>query len=69
MIGDKIMKQLKIKTKNFILRPLKTTDAVYLAKHANNRKVSQLLAPIFPPPYLLSDAKKFIEINIQEMKK
>jgi len=30
--------------------------------------VSQLLAPIFPPPYLLSDAKKFIEINIQEMK-
>lgn len=63
------MKQSIIKTKKFILRPFKKTDAVSLTKYANNKKVSCFLTGFFPSPYLLKDAEDFIEINIQETSK
>ena len=36
-------------------------DALSLAKHANNRRVSITLRDRFPYPYGLNDAKNFIE--------
>lgn len=63
------MKQEIIKVRDFILRPLKKEDAISLAKHANNKKVSKFLAPSFPSPYLLNHAEKFIELKIHETQK
>jgi len=57
------MKQPTIKTKKFILRPLKKSDAVSLAEFANNKNISRFLNERFPYPYTLSDAEKFIEIS------
>lgn len=61
----KFMKQSIIKSKNFILRPLRKDDAVSLAEFANNKNVARFMNEKFPHPYRLSDAKKFIEFNIK----
>ncbi|MGC8865566.1 MAG: GNAT family N-acetyltransferase [Bacteroidales bacterium] len=44
----------------FILRPLKYSDAEALARHANDAEVARFLRPSFPHPYFLYDAQKFI---------
>jgi len=46
------------------LRPLKLSDADSIAKHANNVNVWKNLTDLFPRPFLLCDAIKFI--NSQE---
>jgi len=54
-----------IKISNILyLRPLKLSDADSIAKHANNENVRKNLTDLFPHPYLLCDAIKFI--NSQE---
>jgi RimJ/RimL family protein N-acetyltransferase len=63
------MSQPTIRTKKFILRPLKKEDAISLAKNADNIKISHFLAGHFPSPYLLKDAESFIESNIKENEK
>ena len=45
---------------NFILRPLKYTDAESLAYHANNPEVAKYLRSTFPHPYRVYDAQEFI---------
>ena len=56
---------MTIKITNILkLRPLKLSDADSIAKHANNENVWKNLTDLFPHPYLLCDAIKFI--NSQE---
>ncbi|MDO9512009.1 MAG: GNAT family protein [Bacteroidales bacterium] len=45
---------------SFILRPWTAKDAESLAWHANNPKVSGMLRDIFPYPYTIEDAKRWI---------
>ena len=42
------------------VRSLRDTDAVELARHANNRKVWLQLRDRFPHPYKIDDARRFI---------
>jgi RimJ/RimL family protein N-acetyltransferase len=57
-----------IKTKRFILRPYKLSDAADVAKNANNPKIARNMAHI-PHPYTLSDAKKWLKKTVAENKK
>ncbi len=57
-----------IKGKNFILRPLKRSDAKSLSINAHSKKVYKNTLRI-PYPYTLEEAKKWIEKNIREEKK
>lgn len=45
---------------DFILRPLRYSDAEALARHANDAEVARYLRTTFPHPYFLYDAQKFI---------
>lgn len=49
-----------IKTKRFILRPYKMSDAVALAKNINSKKVCRYTSSI-PYPYTLPDARKWLK--------
>jgi RimJ/RimL family protein N-acetyltransferase len=51
---------------NIILRPLTNNDAPVLAQLANNRKIWLNLRDLFPSPYSLEDAYRFIGITQQE---
>ncbi len=44
----------------FKLRPIERTDKTSLAKHANNKKISDNLRDRFPHPYTEEDAEWFI---------
>ena len=44
----------------FKLRKLEASDAESFAKHANNPLIAQNLRDVFPNPYTLDDAEKFI---------
>ncbi len=57
-----------IKGKNFILRPLKRSDAKSLSENAHNRTIYKNTLRI-PYPYTLEEAKKWIEKNIREERK
>ena len=46
----------------FKLRPWKTTDRVSLVQHANNWNISKNMTDLFPFPYSLDNADKFIEM-------
>ena len=46
----------------FKLRPWKTTDRGSLVKHANNWNISKNMTDLFPFPYSLDNADKFIEM-------
>lgn len=52
-----------IKSKKFILRPLKKGDEVSIAKHAHNKTISKNTATI-PYPYTVKDAKDWIKENL-----
>lgn len=58
---------IEIKSKRFILRPLKKGDAESIAKHANNKIVSKNTATI-PHPYGLSDAEDWIKEKLIQYK-
>ena len=45
----------------FILRPFQLTDKKSLAKHANNKKISDNLRDRFPHSYTTADADWFIK--------
>lgn len=45
---------------NFLLRPWRTEDAEDLAKAADNPKIAANLRNVFPSPYTLADANRFI---------
>ena len=62
------MKQLIIKTQEFILRPLHISDAESLANNMSNKNVSRLMSRIYFP-YKKSDAKKFINEILKEKNK
>ncbi len=44
----------------FKLRKWEKSDAVSVAKYANNRKVANNLRNVFPYPYTLEDAKEYV---------
>lgn len=46
----------------FKLRPWKSTDRESLTFHANNWNVSKNMSDLFPFPYTLEDADKFIKL-------
>jgi RimJ/RimL family protein N-acetyltransferase len=58
---------IEIKSKRFILRPLKKGDAESIAKHANNKTVSKNTSTI-PHPYGLSDAEDWIKEKLIQYK-
>lgn len=43
------------------LRPWHADDATALARHANDREVWRNMRDVFPHPYALADARRFIE--------
>lgn len=51
-----------IDLERFILRPWHPDDALSLVKHANNPRIASNLRDGFPYPYLLSDAKKWLNM-------
>jgi ribosomal-protein-alanine N-acetyltransferase len=52
---------------NIKLRPLRYADKEPLAKLANNKKIWNNLRDMFPHPYFMEDAEKFIDsIKLQE---
>ena len=55
--------KLTIKSKNFILRPYRKSDAKSLAKNINDRTISKNMSRV-PYPYTLKMAKKFIKGSI-----
>jgi len=57
-----------IKTKLFILRPLKKGDEPAIFKHVNNPKIADAVLEI-PYPYKLKDAVKWVKDNLPEYKK
>lgn len=50
----------------FILRPFRITDKKLLAKHANNKKISDNLRDRFPNPYTEEDAEWFINFVLED---
>src|SRR5581483_6287934 len=52
---------MQLETSRCILRTPTCADAPSLAKHANNRKVWLNVRDLFPHPYTVSDAEKWIE--------
>ncbi len=44
------------------LRPLRAEDAAAIATHANNRKIWLNVRDMFPHPYAVADAKRFISM-------
>ncbi len=51
---------LVIKSKKFILRPFRSTDAESLAKNINNKKIYRYTSCI-PYPYTLKDARDYLK--------
>lgn len=62
------MKQPIIKTKHFILRPFKKSDAKSIAENLNNKIISRYISNI-PYPYKLKDADDFIKKSIRARRK
>lgn len=50
----------------FKLRPIERTDKLSLAKHANNKKISDNLRDRFPHPYTEEDAEWFINFVLSD---
>jgi RimJ/RimL family protein N-acetyltransferase len=52
---------MQLKLKRSTIRPWRLNDAESLAKHANNRRVWLALRDVFPHPYTVDDANKFLQ--------
>jgi [ribosomal protein S5]-alanine N-acetyltransferase len=55
-------KPLVITTPGALLRPWRPEDAPALARHANNPRVAACMRDLFPSPYTLDDAHRFIRL-------
>jgi RimJ/RimL family protein N-acetyltransferase len=53
---------LRIRTPGALLRPWRQEDAFSLARHANNPRVSACMRDLFPSPYSIDDAHRFIDM-------
>jgi [ribosomal protein S5]-alanine N-acetyltransferase len=51
---------LQIRTPSALLRPWTLEDASPLARHANNPRVAACMRDLFPAPYTIDDARRFI---------
>ncbi len=52
-----------------VIRELNESDLPKLAEYANNEKVSINLRDAFPNPYIIEDAKKFLEVIEKQSQK
>jgi len=59
---------MPIKTKRFILRPYRLSDAQDVANNINNPKIARNMATV-PYPYTLAEAKKWLKKTVAENKK
>jgi RimJ/RimL family protein N-acetyltransferase len=57
---------MEIKLKSCVIRPWSASDAVAVQRHANNRKIWLNLRDLFPHPYTLDDAHKFLQFVASE---
>jgi [ribosomal protein S5]-alanine N-acetyltransferase len=48
------------------IRPWRLDDAESLARHANNGKITLAVRDVFPHPYTIEDAHKFLQRAINE---
>ena len=48
------------------VRPWRLDDAQSVASHANNRKIWLGVRDLFPHPYTIQDAHKFLQLAISE---
>jgi ribosomal-protein-alanine N-acetyltransferase len=55
-----VKEPLYIRTPGALLRPWKKEDAPTLARHADNPRVSACMRDLFPSPYTIDDAHRFI---------
>ena len=62
------MKQPIIKTKHFILRPLKVSDAESMVENANDKNIYRNTL-VIPYPYFLKDAKQWLRKVINNQRK
>jgi [ribosomal protein S5]-alanine N-acetyltransferase len=51
---------MEIVSEGIVLRPWTISDALVLARIADNKKIADNLRDLFPSPYLISDARKWI---------
>lgn len=65
---EKTNYNIKLETKNLILRALKKSDAPSITKYLQEKAISDNI-PIIPFPYSLKDGYKFIEITRENRKK
>ena len=63
-VGATIAMELKLTL--CVIRPWRLDDAVALQRHANNRKIWLNLRDLFPHPYSLDDARKFLDRVVNE---
>lgn len=57
---------MKIKLSHCTIRSLKKSDAQSIAKYADNIHVWNNVRDMFPYPYTLADAEKFIEFSLSQ---
>jgi len=51
---------LHIRTPSCLLRPWREEDAAPLARHADNPRVAACMRDLFPSPYTIEDARRFV---------
>jgi len=51
---------VELKLKSSVIRPLALSDALAVQRYANNRKIWLNLRDLFPHPYSLEDANRFL---------
>ncbi len=54
---------------DFELRELQSSDAISIAKYANNNNIANNLRNIFPHPYTVEDARSFINESMNNEEK
>jgi [ribosomal protein S5]-alanine N-acetyltransferase len=55
-----VREPLQIRVRGALIRPWDPEDAPALARHADNPRVSACMRDLFPSPYTLEDARRFI---------
>src|SRR6266705_399250 len=51
---------MELKLQSCVIRPWSSNDALAVQRYANNRKIWANLRDVFPHPYTLDDAHKFL---------
>ena len=58
---------MELRTDCCVLRQFRAADAASLARHANDRQVWLNLRDLFPHPYAIADAERYIAQVVDEM--